>query len=136
MKRTSLVRSVMVFQTLVAVLVVGMAAYALWLLRSPRILSEPDAADTIHGLRIGAAVTAVPGLLLLAAAIGLWFCKCWSWWLALLTDVLVFATLTYNSLTEKSVEWDEVALTVCFLLPAVFLALPSVRAFYLQKRNA
>jgi hypothetical protein len=135
MKRTSLIKSAIVLQSLIAVLVVGMAAYVLWLSRSPQILSEPDAADAVHGLRVGAAVTAIPGMLLLAAAIGLWLGKRWSWWLALATDVLVFATLAYNSLTENSVEWDEVALTMCFLLPAVFLALPSVRAFYLQKHK-
>ncbi len=82
MKRPDLILGVIiVVQSLMALVVIGTAAYVLWLTRSPEILSEPDAADAIHGLKIGAAVLGAPGLLLLLAAIGLWRSKRWGWWL-------------------------------------------------------
>ena len=102
----------------------------LWLTRSPEILSEPDAADAIYGLKIGAAVLGVPALILLVAAIGLWRSKRWGWWLTLATDVAILATLVYSMLDENTVEWDEAALTVCFVFFPVLLLLPKVRKFY------
>ena len=136
MKRTGLIKTVMISQSVAAVLVVGVAAYTFWLSGSPEILREPDAAEAVHGLKVGAAATAMPGLMLLVSAIGLWLGKRWSWWLALTTDAIVFAALAYSSLTENTLEWDETAFTMCFLVLAVFLVLPRVRDFYLQNQAA
>ena len=136
MKRPGLIKTVMVGESLAAVLIVGLAAYTFWLSGSPEILREPGAAEAVHGLRVGAAATAMPGLMLMVSAIGLWRGKRWSWWLALTTDAIVFAALAYHSLTENTVEWDETALAMCFLVLAVSLVLPRVRDFYLQNQAA
>jgi uncharacterized membrane protein (DUF2068 family) len=130
MKRSALVVTVLVSQFLLALLVLGTAAYVLWLTRSPDILNEPDAADAVRGLEIGAAVLGVPGLVLLVASVGLWLGRRWAWWLALATEAVMLATLLYSMLDENTVEWDEATLTLCFLIFPILLLLPRVRKVF------
>jgi hypothetical protein len=115
MKRSGLIVAVATVQSLLALVLAGTAAYTLWLTRSPEILNEPDAADAIHGLKIGAAVIGVPALILLVSGIGLWRSKRWSWWLALVTDVVMMAALAYNLLGENTsrVGRDRADLVLC-----------------------
>ena len=49
---------------------------------------------------------------------------------ALATEVVILATLAYNLVGENTVEWDEVALPLCFVVFPILLLLPKVRKFY------
>ena len=71
MKRPRLIIAVNIIHLLLALMLAGTSVYVLSLTRSPETLQEPDVADTIHGLFIGAAVLGVPALFLIAA---LWGC--------------------------------------------------------------
>jgi hypothetical protein len=135
MKRPALVATVTIVQFLLALLLAGTAAYILWLTRSPEILNGPDAADAVHGLKIGAAVLGAPALILLVATVGLWRSKLWGWWLALATDVVMLATFAYSTLDENTLETNEVAMTLSFAIFSVLLLLPKVRKFYWRGSN-
>ncbi|MFY9562539.1 MAG: hypothetical protein WAQ52_20085 [Terriglobales bacterium] len=130
MKRPTLVVVVNVLQFLLGLLLAGLTIYVLALTRSPDTLADPDAAGTMHGLLIGAAVLGVPALITLIAAWGLWKRRFWGWVLSLATDVGVVAVLVYNIVGESDREGDEIALAAGFVVPAILLLLPAVRKFY------
>jgi uncharacterized membrane protein (DUF2068 family) len=136
MKRPHLVIAVNIIQLLLTLLVAGTSVYVLFLTRSPETLKEPDAADTIHGLIIGAAVLGVPALFLITALWGLWRNKRWGWWLALVTDVVIVATLVYSMIGENSSDLTEPVWTLCFVVCAILLLLPKVRRFYWETRDS
>lgn len=130
MKHPLLITVVNVLETLLGLLLAGLTVYLLMLTRSPETLAEPDAADTVHGLLIGAAVLGVPAIITLIAAWGLWKGRVWGWVLSLATNVGVLAVLGYNAVGESSRDWDDIALAVGFVVPIVLLLLPQVRKFY------
>ena len=130
MKRPRLIIAVNIIHLLLALLLAGTSVYVLSLTRSPETLQEPDAADTIHGLVIGAAVLGAPALFLIAALLGLWRNKRWGWWLALVTDVVIVATLVYSMIGQNSSDLTEPVWTLCFVVCAILLLLPMVRRFY------
>ena len=135
MKRPLLITVVNVLETLLGLLLAGLTAYLLTLTRSPETLAEPDAADSIHGLLIGAAVLGVPALITLIASWGLWKGRFWGWVLALATDVGVLAVLGYSAVGEGSRDWDDIALAVGCVVPIALLLLPQVRKFYWNPRT-
>lgn len=130
MKRSALITAVNVMQMLLGLLYTGLTIYLLVLTRSREILAEPDASDTLYGLRIGALVLGVPSLLTLIGVGGLWKRRLWGWVLSLATDVGVLAVLVYDLIDENSREGDEIALAAGFVVPVVLLLLPRVRTFY------
>jgi len=132
-KRPVLVTTVTIAQSLLGLLLAVTAAYVLWLTRSPEILKGPDAADAVHGLKIGAAVLGAPAWILLVASVGLWRSKLWGWWLAL--DVVMLVAFVYSTLDENTIETDEVAMTLGFAIFSVLLLLPKVRKFYWKGSN-
>jgi uncharacterized membrane protein (DUF2068 family) len=130
MKRPHLVVAVNIIHLLLTLLLSGTSVYVLSLTRSHETLQETDAAETIHGLVIGAAVLGVPALLLIGALWGLWRNKRWGWWLALVTDVAIVATLVYSMIGQNSWDLTEPVWTLCFVVCAILLLLPMVRRFY------
>jgi uncharacterized membrane protein (DUF2068 family) len=130
MNRPRLVIAVNIIQLLLTLLLAATSVYVLFLMRSPETLQQPDAADTIHGLVIGAAVLGAPALFLTAALWGLWRNKQWGWWLALVTDVVIVATLGYSMIGQNSSDLTEPVWTLCFVVCAILLLLPKVRRFY------
>ena len=130
MKRPHLIIAVNIMHLLLALLLAGTSIYVLSLTRSHETLQEPDAADTIHGLIIGAAVLGVPALFLITALWGLWRSQRWGWWLALVTDVVIVATLVYSMKGQNSRDLTEPVWTLCFVVCAILLLLPMVRRFY------
>jgi len=130
MKRSPLITIVVFLQLLLGVLLAGLTVYLLALTRSPETLAEPDAAETIHRLMIGAAVLGVPALITLVGVSGLWKRRFWGWALSLATDVGVLAVLAYNVVGESDRDGDEIALAAGFVVPVVLLLLPKVRKFY------
>jgi len=130
MKRSSLITIVNVLQSFLGLVLAGLTVYLLVLTRSRETLAEPDAADTVHGLLIGAVVLGVPVLITLVAAWGLWKRRFWGWALSLATDVGVLAVFVYNVVGENDREGDEIALAASFVVPIVLLLLPAVRKFF------
>ena len=122
MKRAIVV--VTIIQFLVGLLLVGTAGFVLMQIRTPEIAKDPDA---IRGLMIGASVLVVPAIALLVAAWGLRRRRRWGWWMALLTDVAVLATLVYSWFSENSIDREEVAIAVLFAALCIALLLPAVR---------
>lgn len=136
MKRPALVIAVNVIHLLLALGLAGLSIYLLILTRAPETLKEPDAADTIHGLLIGAGVLGIPSVLLFFGAWGLWKNRLWGWWLAMLSDVGMLATLAYSVVGENSVDWDDLALTLCFAVCPILLLLPRVRKYFWGDRES
>jgi hypothetical protein len=134
-ERPALVTTVTIAQSLLGLLLTGTAVYVLWLTRSREILNGPDAADAVHGLKIGAAVLGAPALILLIATVGLCRSKLWGWWLALATDVVMLAAFAYSTLDENTIDAGEVAMTVGFAIFSILLLLPKVRKFYWTGSN-
>jgi uncharacterized membrane protein (DUF2068 family) len=130
LKRSPLITSANVLQLLLGLLLAGLTIYILASTRSRETLADPDAADTVHGLLIGAAVLGVPALITLIAAWGLWKRRFWGWVLSLATDVGMLAVLAYEVIGENDRDGDEITLAAGFVVPIVLLLLPVVRKFY------
>jgi uncharacterized membrane protein (DUF2068 family) len=130
MKRSPLVTLVIVLSALLGVFLAGTTVYLVVLTRSREILAEPDAADTIHGLLIGAGVLAAPAAITLIAVFGLWKGRFWGWLLSLVTDVGMLGVLVYSIIDDNEVDGELIALTAGFLVPVVLLLLPAVRKFF------
>jgi uncharacterized membrane protein (DUF2068 family) len=130
MKRSPLITIVNVLQSCLGLVLAGLTVYLLALTRSRETLAEPDAAETVHGLLIGAVVLGVPALITLIAAWGLWKQRYWGWVLSLATDAGVLAVFVYNMVGENDRESDEIALAAGFVVPIVLLLLPAVRKVF------
>ena len=87
-------------------------------------------ANAAHGIRIGAAVIALPAVLAIASSYGLWKEKLWGWWVALLSNTLMMGTLTYSIVDENTIDWDMVGVTAVSAVLPMLLLLPVVRKFY------
>jgi len=130
MKRPPLITVVIVLQFLLGLVLAGFTVYLLALTRSPGTLAEPDAADSIHGLLIGAAVLGVPAVITLISVFGLWKRQFWGWVLAFATNVGVLAVMVYSMVSEGERDSDEIAITAGIAVVLVVLLLPKVREFY------
>jgi len=130
MKRSPLITILNVLQSFLGLVLAGLTVYLLALTRSRETLADPDAAETVHGLLIGAVVLGVPALITLIASWGLWKRRFWGWALSLATDVGVLAVFVYNVVGENDREGDEFALAASFVVPIVLLLLPVVRKFF------
>lgn len=131
-KRSVWITGVVVLQLLYALALLLLPLYFLVLARTPETSSGPHAAETISGLRIGAAVLGGPALVALAAWFGLWKLKRWGWWLTIITDLGLFAAFAYSLVDDgwKNIDGAMVVLTVIAVLPVMCLLLPRVRGFY------
>jgi hypothetical protein len=129
-KRSGWVTGVVVIQALWMLALVALPIYLLLLARSSDILNGPEGKEAAHGLRMGAEVTAVPALFAIASWYGLWKRRLWGWWVALLSNTLVFGVLIYAIADENTIDWDMVAVTVVLAAMPILLLLPVVRKFY------
>lgn len=136
MKRPAMVTVVNVVQVLLGLLLAGSTVYLITLTRSQEILAEPDSADAVHGLLVGAGVVSIPAVITLIAAVGLWKGKFWGWALSLATDVGMVAVLIYSIVDDNEVNGELIAMAVGFLLPLVLLLLPAVRRFFWTSSRA
>jgi len=135
MKRPVLVTVVAVLQSLLALAQAGTVIYLVWLSHSPQILSQADAADSAHGLMIGAAGNCGPAVALTIASWGLWTSKRWGGWASVVINLAVFGVLIYATLDDNSIDWEQVGIAVCFGAMVILLLLPKVRKFYRQARE-
>ena len=70
MKRPPLITVANVLQSCLALVLAGLTTYLISLTRSQETLADPDSAETIHRLLVGAAVLGIPALITMIAA---WF---------------------------------------------------------------
>jgi hypothetical protein len=130
MKRPPLITVVIVLQFLFGLLLAGLTIYLLALTRSQGTLADPEATDTIRGLKIGSLVLGIPAVITLVGFWGLWTRRFWGWVLSLATDVGVLAVLVYSLFDESNRDADEIAMAAGFVVPIVLLLLPAVRKFF------
>lgn len=130
MKRPALVTVVNVVQVLLGLLLAGTTAYLVVLTRSKEILAEPESADTVHGLLIGALVLGIPAMITLIGAVGLWKGRFWGWVLSLATDVGVVAVFVYSMIDDNAVDTEMLVMAAGFVVPLVLLLIPAVRSFF------
>jgi len=130
MKRPLLITIVTLLQLLLGLLLAGLTIYVLALTRSPEIMAEPDAADAVRGLLVGATVLGVPAVITLAAWWGLWKGRFWGWVLSLGTDVGMLGVGVYSIVHDNNANFEMLTLTVGFLLSLALLLVPEVKRFY------
>jgi uncharacterized membrane protein (DUF2068 family) len=130
MKRSPLITVVNVLQSCLALALAGLTTYLISLTRSQQTLADPDSAETIHRLLVGAAVLGIPALITMIAAWGLWKRRFWGWVLSLATDVGTLAVFLYNMVGHNDREAGEMAMAGGLVVLIVLLVLPTVRAFF------
>lgn len=130
MKRSPLITILIVLQALLGVLLAGLTVYLLALTRSRETLADPERAETVQGLLIGAAVLGGPAVITLLAVRGLWKRRFWGWMLSLATDVGMLGVLVYSFFDDHDFDAVLIALAGGFLVPPVLLLLPGVRKFF------
>jgi len=130
------ITGVIVIQTLWALALVSLVIYLLMLARSAKIVNAPDAKDAAHGIRMGAAVIAIPALFAIGSTFGLSKERLWGWWVALLSNILMLGTLIYSMLDENTIDWDMFGVTVISAILPVLLLLPAVRKFYWHRTES
>jgi uncharacterized membrane protein (DUF2068 family) len=131
-KRPMMVTTVVIVHLLVTLGIMAIILYLLWLTRSPELLQESDAADPIHGLKIGAMVLAIPVTLLAPGIYGLWKRRVWGWWLAMVAGVGMASVFLYSAVDDgwRRLEADDAAVTGVFMILPLLLLLPGVRKYY------
>ena len=117
-------------QALWTSLLIAFPVYLLSLTRSRDILSSPEARESVYGLKIAAAIFAVPALFGIVSTLGLWREKLWGWWLAVVSDAVTLALLIYSMIDDATIDWDMLALTIISAVLTILLLLPVVRKFY------
>ena len=134
MRRSGLVVGVTIIELLLALGLMGISIFLVVWIRSPEIRQSHDAADEIFGLKIAAGVLIIPGVIMLSAALGMWKDKLWGWWLALLVDVGISATLIYSIIDDgwRVMDKEDIALASISVVPIVLLLVPGVRKYYWQ----
>lgn len=115
MRQRIFFRTLLGAQFLIFLFLFGSGVYLLWLTRSKAILAEPDAADVIHGLHVGAAVCLGICLFWGASFLGLLRRRPWGWWLGLVANFFVFAVVTYGLFDDSDTDIED------WLIPAAFL---------------
>jgi hypothetical protein len=132
MKRPAVVTAVIVIHLLAALALIGLSLYLLWLARSPETLGEQDAASAVQGLKIGAMVLAIPALLWMPGAYGMWKHRVWGWWLTLITGMGTASVLLYSAIDDgwHQLEADAAAVTTLFVILPLLLLFPQVRKYY------
>jgi hypothetical protein len=130
MKRSGWVTGAVVIQVFWMLALVALPIYLLFLTRSSGILNVPDGKEAAHGLKVWAAVVAVPAVLAIASAYGLWKEKLWGWWIALVSNTVILGLFIYSMTDENTIAWDMVAVTLVSAGLPILLMLTVVRKFY------
>lgn len=131
-KRSTLVTCVVLFQLVVALGLLAISVFLVWLTRTQLTLKGPDATEAVAGMKVATVVVTIPAVILVVAVFGMWKCRLWGWWLALATGVAMLGMLLYSTLNEgwTYIERDDmIGMAVC-IIPPVLLLLPGIRKFY------
>jgi uncharacterized membrane protein (DUF2068 family) len=131
-RRSGWVTGVKVIQLLIALTLAGTTIFLLYLTKSPEILAEKDAAETVGGLHIAAALCGPLAIVYLVSVFGLWKEKLWGWWLAFLLNAAAALALMFDVINDgfKNVDTEDVVVPVILILIVVVYLLPAVRKYY------
>jgi uncharacterized membrane protein (DUF2068 family) len=131
-KRSGWVTGVRVIQLLMALTIAGTTVFLLYLTKSPEILAEKDAAETVNGLHIAAGLCGPLAIVYLVSVFGLWKDKLWGWWLAFLLNVAAAIMLVVNAFDDglRKVDMEDLAVLAIFVVIVVLYLLPAVREHY------
>ncbi len=137
-KRPALATAASVLHVLMGLSCVALVVYLLYLTRTKEILSDKDAAETVHGLRLAAVIFAPVAVAYLAGGIGLWKGRLWGWLISAVADVLWLGFMLWDAFSEapRYIDWDEVTIAAAFLILLVFVLLPHVRRWCWQRARA
>jgi len=130
--RSTLVTCVVLYQLVVALGLLAISVLLVWLTRTQETLKGPDATEAVAGMKVASVVVTIPAVILLIAVFGMWKCRLWGWWLALLTGVAMVRTILFGTIDEgwSYIERDDiVGVAICLVSP-ILLLLPKVRNFY------
>jgi uncharacterized membrane protein (DUF2068 family) len=136
--RSTLVTCVVLYQLVVALGLLAISVFLMWLTRTQEALKGPDATEAVAGMKVAAMVVTVPAVVFVIAVFGMWKCRLWGWWLALVTGLAMLGMLLYSMIDEgwTYIERDDIIATAtCFITP-VLLLLPKVRKFYRAEPRA
>ena len=123
-KRLQIVAWLMI---LLGVIYVVSVPRLLYLATTPEITQDKDAADTIQGLRIGAASCAVLAVPTLLGGIKLVQRKRWAYWLVIANLGFYVGGLTVGSIIAFSEERESLWVLLVFLVVFIFALLPATR---------
>jgi hypothetical protein len=137
MKRSPWITAVTVIQLLLGLTLAGVSVYLLVLTKSPEILGEKDAADTVHGLHIAAAILSPLALAYFLSVLGLWKGKLWGWWIAFLLNLASAGSFVYSLIDDgwKGSDASDKALTAGSVAIVLLFIVPVVRKYYWNSRE-
>lgn len=119
-------------QFLCGALLLGTCVLLVVLIYEPEMKKSADAAAAIHGLKLAIGIVFPMALIVFVGAWGLARNKLWGWWVALLTDMGLFAAFLYSMIDDgiNNIDWDMLSFTAVALVLAMWLLVPAVRRFY------
>jgi hypothetical protein len=135
-RRPRLATATAVLHFAMALACIAIAVYLLILTRSPEILNDKDAADAVHGLKIGAAVVGPVAIPYILIGIGVWKGRIWGWIVGLILNVLAVAVFIEDSVSERRIDWDDMSVAAIFVVLLVPLLLPPVWRWCWRRRAA
>ncbi len=130
MKRSRWITGIVTMQAVWTLVLISFPIYLLALTRSKEILNLNEARETVYGLKIAAALFAIPPFFTIISTFGLWREKLWGWWLAVVGNALTLAALVYSMIDDASIDWDMLILTIISAILTILLLLPVVRKIY------
>jgi|SRR6185369_11392324 hypothetical protein len=99
----------------------------LYLTTTPDVTQDKDAAEAIHGMRIGAVSCAVLAIPTLISGFKLFQRRRWAYWLAVANLGISTAALATGTVINFRVEWDSFWVFLVFLALFIFAVLPVTR---------
>ena len=132
MKRQGLIKLAVGVQLCWALVWVVISAFFLYLTTLPSIRNGAEAAESILGLGMVAAVSLALSLIAGVSWFGLLKQQPWGWWMALVCNVSILLMLSYSMNDDG---WDNIdpemaLITVLAVIPVLVLLLPAVVRFY------
>ncbi len=126
-RRPALATVAAVLHLILGLCCLGLPAYLLYLTGTPEVRNDKDAADAIHGLKIAALVLAPIALPFLISFIGLWKGRIWGWIVGVATSAFASVLFIYDTIGDRSREWDDIVVVAIFPVLLVLLTLGPVR---------
>ena len=132
MKRSAWVRSAVLMQFLLGLVLSGLCIFLFWLMHSSAAARAEEAGAVSAGLKVAVDILAPPALVVLIGAYGLWKLKLWGWWLALLSDMTLLGVFIYSAIDDgrNAIDWDVAVLTAIPLIALIVLLARPVRELY------
>jgi phosphoribosylformylglycinamidine (FGAM) synthase-like enzyme len=127
MRRSRLLTTVSVLQTVMAAGCVAIVVFLVWLTRNPEVVKGKDAAQAVYGLKVGALAVGIFTLPVVVGAVGLWMRKRWARWVAALPNILFIGAMLWDPVIDRErPELDDAVITLIFIAMTVLLLLPAV----------